>query len=211
MALFEAMFGEADKDSTIEEIAINVTDGVHNTVIDDSKGEYYLLSCKNIKGGSLCLGDSERRISKETFDKLRKRTKLARGDILLSSVGTIGELLLLNFEPNNIEFQRSVAIIKPDTTKISAVYLYYALLAQKQEIIHAAHGAVQQCIFISDIKGFQIHKPDGKMLRKFNEIVVPLMDMVYMNQEENNRLTTIRNRLLPKLMSAEIDVSELDI
>ena len=170
-----------------------------------------MLSCKNIKDGSLSIGLNERKISKETFDKLRKRTKLAKGDILLTSVGTIGEMLLVNFEPNNIEFQRSVAIIKPNTEVVSAAYLYYALLAQKQEIIHAGHGAVQQCIFLKDIMGFEIHKPDKNAMQGFDEIVNPIADMIINNHRENERLCGMRDSLLPKLMSGELDVSDLDI
>ena len=209
MAIFTDLFGDADKDATVDEVSLNVTDGVHNTVKDDSEGKFFLLSCKNIKGGSLSLG--ERRINQETFEKLRKRTKLEKGDILLSSVGTIGELLLMSFDPDKYEFQRSVAIIKPNSDVVSSEYLYCALLAQKQEIIRAAHGAVQQCIFISDIKGFTIHKPTSERLIQFDNAVVPMMKMIYQNEEENKRLSLLRDTLLPKLMSGELDVSELDI
>lgn len=211
LSLFNEKFGGYDKESTIADISLNVTDGVHNTVKDDPDGEFLLLSCKNIKGGSLSIGDSERHINKETFEKLRKRTRLSKGDILLSSVGTIGELLLVNFQPNNIEFQRSVAIIKPNTNLVSSVYLYFALLAQKQEIIHAGHGAVQQCIFISDISGFSIHKPHVEELRQFDDVVVPMMDAITGNLEENKRLAQLRDSLLPRLISGELDVSDLEI
>ena len=211
MAIFTDLFGDSDKDATVDEVSLNVTDGVHNTVKDDSEGKFFLLSCKNIKGGSLSLGEAERRINQETFEKLRKRTKLEKGDILLSSVGTIGELLLMSFDPDKYEFQRSVAIIKPNSDVVSSEYLYCALLAQKQEIIRAAHGAVQQCIFISDIKGFTIHKPTSERLIQFDNAVVPMMKMIYQNEEENKRLSLLRDTLLPKLMSGELDVSELDI
>lgn len=70
LLLFSIIYLEnAERKSTIDEISIDVTDGVHNTVKDDIKGKFYLLNCKDIKGGSLLLGNSERR---ETFAKLRK-------------------------------------------------------------------------------------------------------------------------------------------
>ena len=197
--------------ATIADIALNITDGVHNTVKDDSEGQYLLLSCKNIKGGSLSIGASERKINSETFDKLRRRTKLAKGDILISSVGTVGELLLLNTEPTNYEFQRSVAIVKPNPELVSSAYVYEALVAQKAELINAAHGAVQQCLFISDIAGFPIGIPNSNDLHAFDEIVIPMFDTISANQAENQRLEAIRDTLLPKLMSGELDVSNLDI
>lgn len=196
--------------ATIADIALNVTDGVHNTVHDDPQGEYLLLSCKNIKGGSLSIGASERRINSETFKKLRRRTKLAKGDVLISSVGTVGELLLLNTEPSNYEFQRSVAIVKPNSEIVSPAYLYEALVCQKAELINAAHGAVQQCLFISDIAGFPIGIPAPEGLRAFDEIVTPMFDAITANEAESIRLAALRDTLLPRLMSGELDVSGLE-
>ena len=197
--------------ATIADIAINVTDGVHNTVKDDPEGQYFLLSCKNIKGGSLNIGSSERKINSETFEKLRRRTKLAKGDILISSVGTVGELLLLNTEPSNFEFQRSVAIIKPNPEIVSSAYVYEALVDQKAELINTAHGAVQQCLFISDISEFPIGIPNPDSLRSFDEIVLPMFDIISKNEAENTRLAGIRDVLLPRLMSGDLDVSTLDL
>ena len=56
-AIFANMFDESNTtQATISDVSLNVTDGVHNTVHDDPEGEYLLLSCKNIKGGSLNIG-----------------------------------------------------------------------------------------------------------------------------------------------------------
>ena len=147
----------------------------------------------------------------ETFEKLRRRTKLAKGDILISSVGTVGELLLLNTNPTNFEFQRSVAIIKPNPEYVSSAYVYESLLTKKAELINAAHGAVQQCLFISDISGFPIGIPNPADLRLFDEVVNPIFDTITFNEAENQRLETLRDILLPKLMSGELDVSDIDI
>ena len=212
--IFEKMFEENQATSTparVSDVALNVTDGVHNTVNDDPAGEFFLLSCKNIKGGSLGIGLSERRISKETFDKLRRRTKLAKGDILISSVGTIGEILLLNSDPLNYEFQRSVAMIKPNPKYVSSTYLYASLVSKRLQLIHAAHGAVQQCLFISDIENFPICIPETEKLHAFDEIVVPMFDAISSNETENRQLADLRDSLLPKLMSGQLDISESDI
>lgn len=195
--------------ATIADIALNVTDGVHNTVQDDPEGEFLLLSCKNIKGGSLRIGPSERRINFDTFEKLRRRTKLSKGDVLISSVGTVGELLLLNAEPSNYEFQRSVAIVKPNPSIVSPAYLFESLMFRKAELINAAHGAVQQCLFISDIAGFPIGIPQSNDLHDYDTAVAPMFDLITANETENQRLAGLRDLLLPKLMSGEIDVSDI--
>ena len=211
-ALYKQWFVDNRKDDWEEqqlgEIALHITDGVHNTVIDSPNGEYYLLSCKNIKSGQLFIGSNERRIDHETFTKLRKRTRLSQGDILVTSVGTVGEMYLVNESPSNYEFQRSVAIIKPNNDIISSYFLYAALLYQQNEIKHLAHGAVQQCIFISDLKEYSLIVPNKDDISAFDAVVAPMFNRIVELQKENKTLATLRDTLLPKLMNEEIKVAE---
>ena len=208
---FGGKMPEGWKEAEFRDVCENITDGVHNTVVNDPNGDYLLLSCKNIKGGVLTISSSERKINKETFEKLRKRTKLAKGDIFLSSVGTVGEMYLLNEAPDNYEFQRSVAIIKPNKSLISPAFLYESMLSQKDTIIHSAHGAVQQCIFISDVGDFTTILPTKDIIEKYTNIVQPMLDTITANQQENQNLANIRDTLLPKLMNGEIEVNKVEV
>jgi len=194
-----------------KDVCLSITDGVHNTVKDDPNGNYLLLSCKNIKGGILSIGENERRIDKITFEKLRKRTKMQIGDILLSSVGTIGEIVLLCSEPDKYEFQRSVAILKPNPELISSHFLYNSMKNQRDTIIHTAHGAVQQCLFISDIANLKTIYPHRTTILRFTEIVSKIENKIAMNQQESRRLASLRDTLLPRLMSGEIRVDEINV
>ena len=211
-ALYKQWFVDNRSDDWEEkqlgEIALHITDGVHNTVIDSQQGEYYLLSCKNIKRGQLFIGSNERRIDQETFARLRKRTRLSQGDILVTSVGTVGEMYLVNEIPTNYEFQRSVAIIKPNQSIISSYFLYSALLYLQNEIKHLAHGAVQQCIFISDLKEYSLIVPNRSDISAFDAVVAPMFNKIGELQKENETLATLRDTLLPKLMNGEIKVTE---
>ena len=208
-ALYKQWFVDNHSDDweemPLDKIALHITDGVHNTVVDTPDGDGYLLSCKNIKNGQLHIDNNERRISAETLSRLRKRTRLDQGDILLTSVGTIGEMLLINEYPSNYEFQRSVAIIKPNPQLVSSYFLYSALLYKKAEIKHLAHGAVQQCIFISDLKEFLVDVPNFEIITSFDSIVAPLFDTITKMQKENKVLANLRDTLLPKLMNGEME------
>ena len=211
-ALYKQWFVDNRKEDweekQLEEIALHITDGVHNTVIDSPEGEYYLLSCKNIKSGQLLIGSNERRIDRETFAKLRKRTRLSQGDILVTSVGTVGEMYLVNESPTNYEFQRSVAIVKPNQDIISSYFLYAALLYQRNEIKHLAHGAVQQCIFISDLREYSLTVPNKDDISAFDAVVAPMFNKIGELQKENENLAPLRDTLLPKLMNGEIKIDE---
>jgi type I restriction enzyme S subunit len=146
----------------LKNLALNITDGEHASVIDDPNGDYFLLSNKNIVDGYIKYDqDLDRKISKSTFDKISKRTKLAKNDVLISTVGSIGKLTIIRDQLFNYTFQRSVGIIKCDTTKLLPEYLYYYLkqnLVQKR-LINVSKGAVQKCLFINDLDNFLIDFP----------------------------------------------------
>ena len=55
----------------------------------------------------------------------------------------------------------------------------------------------------------QILLPDDKTLMLFNDTIAPMARSIVANQEENERLASIRDALLPKLMSGKLDVSDL--
>ena len=213
-ALFKSYFVDKAKseweETSLCDVCCQITDGVHNSVSDTINGGFYLLSCKNIKNGQLSIGTTEREIDAETFNKLRKRTKLDKGDILLTSVGTIGELFLLMFEPHNIEFQRSVAIIKPNNDYVSSYFLYELLQTQNTQIKNLAHGAVQQCIFISDLKGYNFTLPDKDTISQFDEIVAPIFQKKTELNNEILSLVQLRDTLLPRLMSGELEINEIN-
>lgn len=184
----------------------NVTDGVHNTVIDAPQSKYFLLSSKNIKAGKIVIGDNERTIDEDTYIKLRKRTKMSKGDILLSSVGTIGEVCLLNEEPLYYEFQRSVAIIKPDFSITNSCLLYEMFKVMRNDFVNAAHGAAQQCLFIGDLKKMKICLPSKTISDFFERKVRPIYNMISSISKQNENLSRQRDLLLPRLMSGKLEV-----
>lgn len=169
-------------------VCIQITDGVHNSVKDDKNGEFYLLSCKNIKNGNVSIGTKERKISKETLENLRRRTRTAKGDILLSSVGTIGETALIKEINPPYEFQRSVAIFKPNLKFITSEFLYYCLNNKKKILQYSAEGAVQQCLFINPLKEFKISLPPLEVQKQIASVLSTLDSKIELNNAINNNL-----------------------
>ena len=150
--------------SKLNEICLNITDGTHSTVKDNSESNYYLLSCKNIKNGKIIINEKDRTISYDTLMLLRKRTDMEFNDVLLTSVGTIGESSVITERSPNFEFQRSVAVLKPDAKYILSKYLHYFFISTKgQRIIKEnIKGAAQPCLFLNDIKNIEIDYPSIK-------------------------------------------------
>ena len=107
----------------LREVCKNVTDGEHGTVPCEVGSPYYLLSAKNLLNGKIILTDNERTISKQSFDKIRKRTSLEKDDVLISTVGTIGNLAIAD-EVSHYEFNRDVGIFKCNKEKLIPEYLH---------------------------------------------------------------------------------------
>lgn len=61
------------------------------------------------------------------------------------------------------------------------------------------------------IMQYPVHIPTEEELKVFSSTASNILEMIRLNTIENKRLESIRNSLLPKLMSGELDVSELDI
>lgn len=176
------------KEYKLKDVCIKITDGVHNTVKDDIQGECYLLSCKNLKNNQIVISPQDRKISFETLQRLRQRTETQKGDVLLSSVGTIGETAIIKEFNPNYEFQRSVAILKPNTSMITSEYLFYFLNNSKRKLQHSAEGAVQQCLFINPLKEFKIDIPPLKTQQKIAKVLSAIDDKIELNNSINNNL-----------------------
>ena len=74
-----------------------------------------------------------------------------------------------------------------------------------------ANGSAQVNFGPTHLKKIVVHLPSKDLRMKFHEMVFPLINLKLNNLRENDRLAVIRNTLLPKLMSGELDVSELDL
>ena len=53
--------------------------------------------------------------------------------------------------------------------------------------------------------------PDDETLKRFSDFCDPIMKQIWKNEQESKRLVELRDSLLPKLMSGELDVSDLNI
>lgn len=96
-----------------------------------------------------------------------------------------------------------------DLTMTKEVYFWYVLLKLRQkEIFDSQTGSAQPHIYPQHISVLPIAELDMTKVSEFTKTVTPLFEKIGENQQENCTLTTIRDTLLPKLMSGEIEVDE---
>lgn len=136
------------------------------------------------------------------------------GDILLSKDGTIGKIGYVD----SLELPTSVASgifvirnTKPDV--ISTTFIYYLLKSRlfNSFISARTEGSVIPHLYQKDFMEFEFPLPSPNKMAEFEEITAPMFSQIVNNLNENKRLSMLRDSLLPKLMSGELDVSELDI
>lgn len=182
----------------INELALNVTDGEHATVIDDALGEYYLLSNKNIKDSRVVFDDSDRKISLDSFKKINKRTKLENHDVVIATVGSIGRTAIIREDKLCYDFQRSVGIIKTNKNKLIPEYLhyYFQLPFVQKRLLNLSSGAVQKCLFISDLKNIDIDVPECFETQKsIAKVLSDLDTKIELNNRINRELEAMAKTL----------------
>ncbi len=115
-------------------------------------------------------------------------------------------------DPNNWSTSESVFNLHP-AEEISSEFLYVLLLSPTfQQYVQAhAQGAVQQGIRMSSLKEYTMNIPPVAVLRQFDVLLKPLIAHINMANKENDTLSALRDALLPKLMSGEIDVSQVEV
>ena len=126
--------------------------------------------------------------------------KIKDESVTVSARGTIGFVCLRHIP--YVPIVRLVTLIP-----LSAKYLYLYL---KQCDISGT-GTTQQQLTVPDFRKTEILIPSKDVMDQFTKTVTPLFDTIWSNQEQNRKLASLRDILLPKLMSGELNVSDIQL
>lgn len=192
--------------TTIDALSSLVTRGIAPKY-DDSSNQI-VLNQKCIRDHTIDVSLARRHLPKKINEKW-----ISKGDLLINSTGTgtLGRVAQVWFDANNMTVDSHVTIVRPKAP-IFQSYIGFWGLSHESEIEAQHTGSTGQTELPRDrVKAMELPFPDEDTLSKFNELVIPMTDAVVSNQKENARLSQLRDTLLPKLMSGEIDVSELEL
>ena len=175
------------------------------------EGDNYYVTIKNMANNSIVLDDKCASITDEALVKINKRSDLQVGDLLFSGIGTIGRVHLIDEKPTNWNISESVFTMRPNEL-ISSECLFIMLLSQEvQEYAKSlASGSVQKGIRMRDLKAFEFILPNDEDKSSLDSLLIPIIADIKSNEKEIKKLTKLRDTLLPKLMSGEIDVSKIN-
>lgn len=191
---------------SLDECSSLITRGI-TPKYDDSSIDF-VINQKCIRSHSLDLKLSRRHNSKVPEDK-----NLHYGDILINSTGqgTLGRTAQVIFTPNNLTVDSHITIVRPKD-KLLVEYLGCLITFKEDDFVAMEQGSTGQTELPRErVKSYSITLPSEEKLDAFQKITKPILKKMYMHQVESQRLTAIRDALLPKLMSGEIDVSQVKI
>lgn len=150
-------------------------------------------------------------------DKIDKAKdfKVGAGDLLIAMTGaTIGKFAMVPYCTETLLVNQRVGKFFLGDNPVEKLPFIYCTLKQPDvyyEIVNRGQGSAQPNISAADIMSIPCVIPTADVLNTFNDTVQPLFDLIITNQQENQRLSELRDTLLPKLMSGELDVSDIDI
>ena len=137
-------------------------------------------------------------------------TACHKGDTLISNIRPYFKKIV--YCEDECGCSTDVLCFMPNQPQYSA-YLFSTLYADKffSFMVAGAKGTKMPRGDKQQIMTYPIVMPSEVALAEFNTIALPLIKQIYSNRAENKRLSLLRDTLLPKLMSGELDVSDIDL
>ena len=96
-------------------------------------------------------------------------------------------------------------------SKFSREYLYLYFKYIRQQLVNLSNGSVFNNLKTDILKNYPTILPDKETLQRFVSIVNPIFLEIQNRTRESHQLVDIRDALLPKLMSGELDVSDINL
>ena len=157
--------------------------------------------------GCVYIVSTERYLSDAGVASQPKKT-LPPNTVCVSCIGTAGLVTLVSEESQSN--QQINSIIPKEGISVYYIYLLMQTLAETINKLGQSGSTIVN-LNKTQFGKIQVMIPSKRVLQDFDSLCRPLFDKILSNQKENINLSELRNTLLPKLMSGELDVSDIDI
>ena len=197
------------------ELPVIVTDYVANGSFASLKANVTLYQDPNyayfIRNTDLKSGTFEVFVDEHSYNFLSKST-LYGGEIIISNVGDVGSVFLCPKLDKPMTLGNNIIMLRPEQDNLQYyLYIWFKWLYGQSLIQGIKGGSAQPKFNKTDFKNLPIYLPPDSLLEQFHQTVKPMFELIEKNNAENLSLTVTRDTLLPKLMSGELDVSDIDL
>ena len=191
---------------SLESLCSLINKGVTPRYTDHST--QIVINQKCVRNNQIDLSLARFHIPKAINDKW-----LQYGDIIVNSTGTgtLGRTAQVLFIPENLTVDSHITIIRPLKSEYQFYLGLWAMLHEHDFEALATGSTGQTDLPRERLKKMLVLLPNDEVLIRFSSVIKPVFDIMVKRQQENQCLSQIRDALLPRLMSGELDVSELDL
>lgn len=134
-------------------------------------------------------------------------TIMPKGTVLFSSRAPIGYIAIAVGDVTTNQGFKSIV----PKSEIGTAFIYYFLKNALPTIERMASGSTFKEISGSTMKSVPAFIPNNEALAKFNEFCTPIFEQQQLLESQNQHLSQMRDTLLPKLISGELDVSDIEL
>jgi len=176
-----------------DEFCESVRDGTHDTPKQTETG-YKLVTGKHIKNGQIDPSDAYY-ISEEDYRKINERSVVEQWDVLMSMIGTVGEVAVVKDYPNYAI--KNVALFKCAGSELNGKWLaYYLRSADAQGHISGNQkGSSQQFLSLKQLRSLPVPIADKAYMQKVVDILSAYDDLIENNQKQIKLLEEAAQRL----------------
>jgi type I restriction enzyme S subunit len=146
----------------------------------------------------------------EETNQLLRRSIIQEGDVLFSIAGTIGRVAVVTKDILPANTNQAIAIIRPNQVDSNFLKLLMKSSLIQNDTKSNVVQAVQANLSLGVIKATKFIKPSIPILTLFKTSLIEVFENVNLLTEETQELTNLRDTLLPKLITGELQVNELD-
>lgn len=206
-ARFQQMLDQGAQDLALKDLTLSIARGVSPKYADEDPTAPVVINQKCIRDGWVSLGPARRMHNRNvTMDK-----RASDGDILVNStgVGTLGRVA--RWHRGDVFIDSHVSVVKPDAKTIDPVILAYALLGRQEDIEALATGSTGQTeLSPARLGSLGVSIPSGDSAELAEELLA-LEELADQMASEIGRLTSLRDALLPELLSGRIRVPVTEV
>ena len=187
----------------LRDVCKKVTDGTHHMPKTVEKG-IPILRALNIKKDKVETSNLLY-ISEEDYQKISKRSPLDKGDVLLTCLGTIGNVAIFN-EDSNFSLVRNIALLKPNYKKTTSEFLKFILKTDylQRQIKSRSKQSSQAALYIGEIEQLKIFLPPIELQRKYSNLSQEINDLHKKLEQDEFYQDNLFNSLLQKAFRGEL-------
>ena len=202
----------------INDLNLEVTDYVANgsfksladnvTLYDDKEYALYVRNT-DLK---VNFTDKRKYVDQKSYEFLKK-SKLKGGELIISNVGDVGSVFICPHLNMPMTLGSNVIMLYETDSHYYNYFLYFFFTSvYGQYMIGGITGGSAQPKFNkTDFRNMEIKFPAFGELDKFNAEIDPIYKKYELNIKENEKLSELRDTLLPKLMNGEIDLDNIEL